>query len=887
MKKKNSEGEKYNCIDSDRSAIGHEENNELVSGKIMKFNSGKAPLRTRDFRSILMFVLFAVIAGVVFHALWKPGAVLMTSDDNLGLISAVRRMTQASLLANWTGEALWGMPGISGLHLWALTVRLLPPDVFMNVYHGLCLFFSAWFLALYLRDKGLRTAACVFGGLVAFWVGTNLTLIYAGHIGKYGTMMFLSLSVFALGRWGKTGRAAWAVLAGSAAGAMFLEQPDVSLFCALLLIPLGLFEASKAAGGWKFGVIAKQSWVAALAAALIAGGVSLAAMGSGVTKVPGQSEADNWSYITQWSQPPGESLDFIAPGWTGWRSGDPDGPYWGKMGRSDGWEQTRQGFMNFKLENVYVGVLPLFFAVIGLVEAVRKRREDKNAPAVFLWGGLCLAALLLSFGKFFPLYRLLSMLPGFGSIRNPNKFIHFFQMAWGILAAFGLNEALRMDSAALRRWRHVAAAAAAGFLIFGLTQWANLGAGSLDQITNQWADQLGVPSAARMVPEQWSQLTDMAKAIEWNKAFSVTYAGFILLIGAGVLWLLHTVVKNGSQGGRKSSSALNTPVSRLVVFGMWLPVAAVVFDAAVILAPRYIQTMPAGYVAENELTRYLKNELGYNRTAMATQDGFYNQWLTYLFPYHGIPSVNVTQLPRPPADYVAFWGAVKDPVRTWRLAAVSHVLAHAQVAAQLMANPAWAKYLKIDWAYQPTDDGCGGVATRQIPAGRQAPEVVLKMKDVPPRAVAAYSWREVSDDEALRTLANPAFEPFTSVLLAPGSGVPPAQAVTNMPGSVMISKLVPGRYEFTVENKGPAVIRVSEKYDPDWRATVDGRPVPVLRTDFMFQGIALMDAGRHDVVLSYAPPMLPVLMQASGLLAGLGALLWLAVTGLMRSRVVA
>ncbi len=853
----------------------------------MKFNSDKAPLRTRDFRSILMFVLFAVIAGVVFHALWKPSAVLMTSDDNLGLISAVRRMTQASLLANWTGEALWGMPGISGLHLWALAVRLLPPDVFMNAYHGLCLFFSAWFLALYLRDKGLRTAACVFGGLVAFWVGTNLTLIYAGHIGKYGTMMFLSLSVFALGRWGKTGRAAWSLLAGSAAGAMFLEQPDVSLFCALLLIPLGLFEASKAAGGWKFGVIAKQSWAAALAAALIAGGVSLAAMGSGVTKVPGQSEANNWSYITQWSQPPGESLDFIAPGWTGWRSGEPGGPYWGKMGRSDGWEQTRQGFMNFKLENVYVGVLPLLFAVIGLVEAIRKRREDKNAPAVFLWGGLCLAALLLSFGKFFPLYRLLSMLPGFGSIRNPNKFIHFFQIAWGVLAAFGLNEALRMDSAALRRWRHVAAAAAAGFLIFGLTLWANLGSDRLDQTTNWWADQLGVPAAGRIAPEQWSHLASMAKAIEWNKAFSVTYAGSALLFSAGIFWLFYSAGKKISQGGRKVSAASNTPMSRLVVFGMWLPAVAVVFDAAVILAPKYIQTMPAGYVAENDLTRYLKNDLGYNRTAMATQDGFYNQWLTYLFPYHGIPSVNVTQLPRPPEDYVAFWGAVKDPVRTWRLAAVSHVLAHAQVAAQLLANPAWAKYLEIDFAYQPMDDGCGGVATRQVPAGRQAAEVVLKMKDVPPRVAAAHSWREVSDDEALRTLSSPAFEPFTAVLLAPGSGVPPAATTSCVPAVVQITKLVPSRYEFTVENKGPVVIRVSEKYDPDWRATVDGSPVPVLRTDFMFQGVALMDAGKHEVVLRYAPPLLPVLMQASGLLAGLGALLWLAVTGLMRSKVIA
>ena len=119
----------------------------------------------------------------------------------------------------------------------------------MNVFHGLCLALAAWLLALYLRDRGLRPAACVFGGLVAFWVGTNLTLTYAGHVGKYGMMVFLALAVFALGRWGKTGRMAWSVVAGSATGAMFLEQADGALFCALLLAPLGLFAASRATGG--------------------------------------------------------------------------------------------------------------------------------------------------------------------------------------------------------------------------------------------------------------------------------------------------------------------------------------------------------------------------------------------------------------------------------------------------------------------------------------------------------------------------------------------------------------------------------------------------------------------------------------------------------------
>ena len=310
---------------------------------------------------------------------------------------------------------------------------------------------------------------------------------------------------------------------------------------------------------------------------------------------------------------------------------------------------------------------------------------------------------------------------------------------------------------------------------------------------------------------------------------------------------------------------------------MWLPALVVVFDAAVILAPHYIQTMPEGYVAENDLVRYLKREVGHNRTAMATKDGFYNFWLTYLFPYQGIPTIEVTQLPRPPADYVAFWNAVQDPVRMWKLAAVSHVLAHGPVAAQLLANPAWAAQLERAWAYQPMDDGRGGVAVRSVPVSASAAEVVLKMKKMPPRIAAVFSWRVAEDSEALKTLGDPAFIPFSSVLLAPGSDVcAPPSGDPGPPAEVEIAKAIPGRYEFTAKNHGPVVLRVAEKFDPNWAATVDGKPAPVLRVDYMFMGIALEEAGTHEIAMRYAPSSLPIVLQWIGIAAGLGAAVVLA-----------
>jgi len=64
---------------------------------------------------------------------------------------------------------------------------------------------------------------------------------------------------------------------------------------------------------------------------------------------------------------------------------------------------------------------------------------------------------------------------------------------------------------------------------------------------------------------------------------------------------------------------------------------------------------------------------------------------------------------------------------------------------------------------------------------------------------------------------------------------------------------------------------VAEKFDPNWKALLNGRPAPVLRVDYMFQGIYLPEPGRHVIVLRYAPSPLPVVLQSAGLLIGLGA----------------
>ncbi|HRV31105.1 MAG TPA: hypothetical protein P5169_05305, partial [Kiritimatiellia bacterium] len=110
----------------------------------MKSNVNPSGSLRRGASAILLLLCFLVTAVVVFHALWAPGAVLMSTDDNVGLLKRTQRVLEASAFHPWEGEALWGLPGISGIRPGFLLLRMIPATLFMNVFHGLCLALAAW-----------------------------------------------------------------------------------------------------------------------------------------------------------------------------------------------------------------------------------------------------------------------------------------------------------------------------------------------------------------------------------------------------------------------------------------------------------------------------------------------------------------------------------------------------------------------------------------------------------------------------------------------------------------------------------------------------------------------------------------------------------------------
>ena len=78
---------------------------------------------------------------------------------------------------------------------------------------------------------------------------------------------------------------------------------------------------------------------------------------------------EQWIFATNWSLPPEETIEFVAPGIFGTWTGDRNHPYWGRLGRSAGWDVAhpdRGGFFNFRQHLVYLGSIPLALALFAV-----------------------------------------------------------------------------------------------------------------------------------------------------------------------------------------------------------------------------------------------------------------------------------------------------------------------------------------------------------------------------------------------------------------------------------------------------------------------------------------------------------------------------------------
>ena len=379
-------------------------------------------------------------------------------------------------------------------------------------------------------------------------------------------------------------------------------------------------------------------------------------------------------------------------------------------------------------------------------------------------------------------------------------------------------------------------------------------------ITFGWAGGVG-----RFMQEGWG---GFAAVIMRNRIVALWHGAFMVLCAAAFLWLF-----------------LAAPRKPRIVFSLarWGLLLLVAVDA-LYLSRNYVKTLPMSAMAENEVIRLLKADMPERRVALVSQSGFYNIWLTYQFPYHGIKTLNVTQMPRMPVDYQNFLEtAGRHPLRLWQMAAVGYVLAPAQVWGQIQQDARMREAFELTYAYNVIHDE---MAVSVIPATPANPgqHVVLRLKVPAPRYALIAGWEKVADAEALARLADETDPLFEKVRVAPESAEGlPASTGRGMTGTVARRSGSARGIVLDVAADQPAILRIASKYDPAWNVRVDGRLATLRRVDYIFQGVYIAP-GRHEVVLSFAPPTWPLWCQGIGVLLCLGAIASLVVEDIKRQK---
>jgi hypothetical protein len=309
----------------------------------------------------------------------------------------------------------------------------------------------------------------------------------------------------------------------------------------------------------------------------------------------------------------------------------------------------------------YAGVVTALFALFALLNSCRGKASPYTLlerRMVWFWGAATLFSLMAAWGRFSFVYALLYELPGVSSIRNPIKFMHPFVVTWVILAGYGLEafyrNYLRSPAKAASgrqlpqpgsRWRKLAlfdkgfliglGAVAAGILAACLGYGASQGE-LAKYLTHQgFGEDAALRIAAFSINEvNWFALLFVLSAgvvvsvvaLVWEQRW--TWAPWALLCGIMVFDL----------------SRSDLPWVRYFNYDLKYSMNDVI---------KVLMDKPV----EHRVTARMNPRGGYDLVNDPNFGALVHWWIENDFPYRGIQSLEIDQMPRTPVLDGSYLGA--------------------------------------------------------------------------------------------------------------------------------------------------------------------------------------------------------------------------------------
>jgi hypothetical protein len=145
-----------------------------------------------------------------------------------------------------------------------------------------------------------------------------------------------------------------------------------------------------------------------------------------------------------------------------------------------------------------------------------------------------------------------------------------------------------------------------------------------------------------------------------------------------------------------------------------------------------------------------------------------------------------------------------------------------------------------------------------------------RVGDPLPRAWVVHQVVRADGQEALAILDDEAFDPRKAAVI-PGREGEISLAVAEQAGSAArVVEAWPGHLVLEIAPGGDGLLVISQPFYPGWQARVDGKLVPILRADYLLQGVPV-DGESRRVELTYRLPTWPALISLATLLAAIAA----------------
>jgi hypothetical protein len=491
----------------------------------------------------------------------------------------------------------------------------------------------------------------------------------------------------------------------------------------------------------------------------------------------------------------------------------------------------------------------------------------------------------LAIGRYGPFYRIVYSLPYFSAIRNPMKFMHPGHVAIVILFACGLQGIARRYLTNVMAKSRVSAQATVGW-------WK-----SLPGFERKWI----IASIVAVVVSVLSWMTYAGSRTDLERhlatvgfdpnspvnpkviaGFSIAEVGWYVLFLTLSVAVVILIIKGTFTGVRAKVG--------LVLLGLLLVVDLGRANSFWIIPVNYKEKY-----ASNPIIDVLRQKAHEHRTVSSPGFGvppqlgqlqqYFHQlygveWLQHLFPYYNLHALEVTQLSRRPEEYVQFEERTFQPTsqervrlqdRHWELTSTRYILGLSAYEAAL--NAIAPGKLKVHSRY--TMVAKPGVTPRTledftVQAKADGPITLFEHVNPLARAKLFTQWQlSTNTQETMAKLADPSFDPHAVVLLSEPLPGNPQPAVSNVaPGTVEITHYEPKRIEFKASATAPSFLLVTDKFDPEWKARVDGKEAKIVRANFAMRGVFL-PPGAHQVTMSFEPPVKGLYVSLAGIALGI------------------